>query len=153
MKIGVVGNGADKFTATGAARARAIIQSVLSVPFITAVVSGHSPLGGVDIWAEEIATALSVPAIIHAPKVQVWAGRGGYKARNLAIARSSDIVVVVVADRLPDGYAGKRFGHCYHCAMLGRSSRDHVKSGACWTAAKALKAGKPARWVVVKNGE
>ena len=53
---------------------------------------------------------------IKAPKDLSWGGEYGYKARNLDIARSSDLVVVVAADAYPEGYTGMRLKVCYHCA-------------------------------------
>ena len=152
MKIGIVGNGADKFTTAGSVAARRVIREVLAYRRASAVGSGHSPMGGVDLWAEDAARELGLELIIHAPRNQTWSGPGGYRARNLEIARSSDEVHVVVADRLPPGYAGRRHALCYHCAKVGRDPRDHVKSGACWTAAQAMEMGKSASWYIVKNG-
>jgi hypothetical protein len=91
-------------------------------------------MGGVDIYAEEIAAELKIPALIHAPKVNAWGVPGGYKDRNLRIARDSDKVLVVVVRDLPSGFRGRRFVGCYHC---GDRNPEHVKSGGCWTAWKA----------------
>lgn len=103
-----------------------------------------------DIWAEVVAGVLSKPTDIKAPRQQSWGGEYGYKARNLDIAKS-DLVCVVVADRYPSFYEGRRFDLCYHCARGGRDADDHVKSGACWTANQALKLGNEARWYIINN--
>jgi hypothetical protein len=80
-------------------------------------------------------------------------GGYGYKARNLDIATTSEIVHVIVADRYPDDYGGRRFDICYH--HRGEAAHvdpfDHVKSGACWTGKEALKAGVPAIWHIINN--
>lgn len=146
MRVGIVGNGTDKFTREGKRRARDVICELLS--FNEAVlVSGHSPVGGIDIWAEEVAEQLGRSMDIKVPEIQQWNPSGyGYKARNLDIARTSDVVHVILADVYPEEYAGRRFDLCYHCG-----SNDHVKSGGCWTGKQAIKAGVPAHWRIVNN--
>ena len=129
MNIGIVGHEAAKFTPETEATAKAIIRSLLSEP-LSVCVSGHCHLGGVDIWAEEIADELGRPKIIHVPKTLQW--EGGFKQRNLAIAKDSDEVHCIVVTTLPDTYAGMRFNSCYHCR-----TGDHVKSGGCWTAKRS----------------
>lgn len=153
MKIGFVGNGTDKFTAKGELAARAFIAERLTFngrP--TAMVSGHSPVGGIDIWAEEVAVFLNIPLDLKIPQVQAWNPPGGYgyKARNLDIARDSDVLYVVLADAYPPAYAGRRFELCYHCVRT-RPELQHVKSGGCWTGNQALRLGKDVRWQVVSN--
>jgi hypothetical protein len=109
------------------------------------IVSGHSPVGGIDIWAEQGAVGLGMETDIKAPRQQSWGGEYGYRARNLDIA-ASDIVHVIVADVLPEDYTGRRFKLCYHC-----KTDDHVKSGGCWTGKKALAAGNLAEWHIINN--
>jgi len=93
----------------------------------SSMVSGHSPVGGIDIWAEEEALALGVPLDLKVPTHNSWDPPGGYgyKARNLDIARDSDVVHVLLADVYPEQYTGRRWDLCYHC-----KTNDHVKSGA-----------------------
>lgn len=146
MKIGIVGNGADKFTAFGAMQARELIAALLQRG--DTVVSGHSPMGGVDIWAEELAEKLGKKRDIKAPSRQSWGELGGYRDRNMAIAHSSDEVNVIVVDKYPMGYGGRKFSHCYHCFD---AHGPHVKSGGCWTGNQAAKLGKPVMWHVIKN--
>ncbi len=147
MRVGIIGNGKDKFTDVGETRAKVIIRQLLEVPNAV-VVSGHSPLGGVDLWAEEAAKRLGALDVVYifAPKVQSWLN--GYKVRNLEIATCSDELHVVVADTYPPEYRGRRFDFCYHC---GTSTHD--KSGACWTAKKfeVLHPDKKAVWHIVRN--
>jgi len=134
MKLGIVGHGHDKFKPFTMALARNVIEDLIKTHKPTHIVSGASHLGGIDLWAEEIAHKLEVETEIYPPKVNIWGAPGGYKDRNLQIASASDLVVCIVVKELPEGYSGMRFPGCYHCK--GRN-RLHVKSGGCWTAWKA----------------
>lgn len=146
--VGIVGNGSDKFTELGELRARGIIRQILCDYEDPILVSGHSPVGGIDIWSEEVAEKLGVSMDIKTPKKNQWnpPGEYGYKARNLDIAKS-DVVHVVLADSYPPDYTGMKFKECYHCASMGRDSTDHVKSGGCWTGKQA----DNAVWHIVNN--
>jgi hypothetical protein len=148
MKIGIVGNGEDKFTAKGKEEATDIIWRILREAIDPTLVSGHSPVGGIDIWAEDIAGYGGIPKIIWAPVVHQWnpPDNNGYKWRNEMIANESDILHVIVVDVYPTDYKQKRFKYCYHCMKT-----DHVKSGACWTAKKTLALDKPVEWHIVSN--
>jgi len=142
MNIGIVGAEAAKFTPTTEAAAIEIIKS-LCTPGST-IVSGRCHLGGIDVWAENIAIQLQLSTQIFPPKELNWAR--GYKPRNLQIARASDQVHVIVVETLPPDYYGMRFKSCYHC---GAKRWAHVKSGACWTAIQAQRMGKPAFWHII----
>ena len=135
-RLGIVGHAQEKFTPLTEAEARAIIRLEIVYYRPTLIVSGHSPMGGVDIYAEEIAEQAQIPTLIHAPAVNRWEGPGGFKERNLAIAHDSDVVLVVVIrpEMLPPGVKDWGSGFCYHCR--GRVP-EHVKSGGCWTAWQA----------------
>lgn len=155
-RVGIIGNGEDKFSMVGALRAKALISSLIVSG--VSMASGHSPKGGVDIWAEEVASELAsrdptVRAVIFHPAIQKW--EGGYKQRNLEIAQFSEELHVIVADEHPAGFRGKKFEMCYHCAHMGRDPLNHVKSGACWTALKfeEMHPGKKAVWHIVSNEE
>lgn len=145
MKIAIVGSEAAKFTRSGKAEALRIITELLS-PSGSILVSGHCHLGGIDIWAEEIAKRLKRKTMIYPPKDLRW--ETGYKPRNIQIANACDEAFCVVVKRLPNSYTGMRFSFCYHCQSL-----DHVKSGACWTVKRAIEQGKPGHWCVVENLE
>ena|SRR6266550_3891525 len=152
-KIGIVGNGTDKFTERGAELAREVILFLLESENWDAMVSGHSPVGGIDIWAEEAAIALGIPLDLKIPEVNQWnpPGRYGYKARNLDIANHSDEVHVIVADVYPQEYRGRRFEVCYH-HRNGEGApfvtpTNHVKSGGCWTGKQSASAA----WNIVSN--
>jgi hypothetical protein len=141
MKLGIVGHEAAKFTNETEWRARGIIEILLSNAMAkknepVTIVSGGCHLGGIDIWAVEAAKIYDMPYIEFFPKTKQWSG--GYKERNIQIAKESDKVVCIVVKKLPPEYEGMRFKSCYHC-----KTDTHVKSGGCWTARYAGKLGKP----------
>jgi len=141
-RIGIIGNEASKFTVETREKAKIIIKELLKEPCI--LVSGGCHLGGVDIWAEEEAIALHRLKTIYRPQKLTW--EGGYKQRNIQIARASDIVHVIVVKSYPPDYQGMKFKFCYHC-----NSEDHVKSGACWTAKYAEKHfNKKTKWHIIE---
>lgn len=131
MKLGIVGHEQAKFTHHTEALAREAIELAIDTFEPEAIVSGHCPLGGVDIYAEEAAAARGLRMIVHAPQTFSWSGPLGYRARNLRIAKESDLVLCIALRRLPPGFGGLRHDACYHCA--GRNP-EHVKGGGCWTA-------------------
>ena len=134
--VGIVGSEAAKFTANTEASAKVLIYSLLSDPNVEAVCSGRCHLGGIDIWAEEIGEQLGKKLLLFPPLNLQWST--GYKPRNLKIAFNSDEVHCITVKELPKNYKGMRFDLCYHC-----NSREHVKSGGCWTVKEAIKLGKP----------
>lgn len=141
--VGVVGSEAKKFTPETERQARQEIRRVIAGAQL--VVSGHSPLGGIDWWAIEEAEKLGIPTREYPPAKQTW--EGGYKQRNLQIAHSSDLVVCITVKTLPESYRGMRFpAGCYHC---GTPSTHHQKSGGCWTMKQAAKVGRRTELVVV----
>ncbi len=142
FNLGIVGHAQDKFTHLTELTARSkIIEFILQYK-PTSIISGHCHLGGVDIYAEEIASSLDIPLIIHKPLILSWSGKGGYRDRNLKIAKDSHLTLVVVVKDYPVHYTGLRFNGCYHCG--GRNPK-HVKSGACWTAWKS----KRREWIII----
>lgn len=140
MRIGIVGSEAAKFTPETEAKAREIIRAMLHPGDIA--ISGGCHLGGIDKWAVEEAKKLGLEFKEHLPKIRSW--EGGYKQRNLEIARDSDIVYCITVKELPPTYNGMRFSKCYHC-----NTTDHVKSGGCWTVKKAKEMGKVDSEVIV----
>jgi hypothetical protein len=151
MKIGIVGHGKDKFNSRTEFIAKKLILLALTEHEGSVLVSGHSPVGGIDIWSEEVAEALHLPMDIKAPKNNSWDGEYGYKARNLDIARCSDILYVIVVAKYPETYRGRKFDECYHCTKhKDEEIPDHVKSGGCWTGWEAAKLGKHVIWHVIK---
>lgn len=144
MNLGIVGSEAAKFTSFTQEAARRIIRQLIMQTRAECVVSGHSPLGGIDIWAIQEAEQLGVQTLEYPPRQLSWSG--GYKARNLQIAQTSDLVVCITVQQLPEGYTGMRFPGCYHCGTT-----DHVKSGGCWTVKQAIRLGKPGRVLVIDD--
>lgn len=137
MNLGVVGHEQAKFRPDTEARARQAIHDAIDRHGATALVSGHSPLGGVDWFAEEIAKQRGLDMIVHAPTRHTWDGLGGFKWRNRRIASGSDLVLCVALVTLPEDFTGMRFPEgCYHCK--GRNP-PHVKGGGCWTAWQCAK--------------
>ena len=152
MNIGIVGHAQDKFTPETEKKARQLISDMLLYLKLLGpddyVVSGGCHLGGIDWWAEEIAKAMGIKTKIFKPDVRQWnpPNRYGYKERNLDIARTSDILHIIVVESYPDGYKGQRFDECYHC-----NKDNHVKSGGCWTGWEAKKLGKEVIWHILKG--
>jgi len=153
MKIGIVGHGSGKFTPESEELAKNLIRLIINRDCVDTVISGRSPLGGVDIWAEEIAKEEGVSFIACEPRQKSWYGEYGFKARNIDIAEKSDRLYVVVVDSYPPGYKWKRIldsdglPYCYHCK--GRTGL-HVKSGGCWTGWYAKEEeSKEVEWVIV----
>lgn len=142
LKVGIVGGEAAKFTPETERLARQAIRRLIEGA--TLVISGRSPLGGVDIWAIEEAERLGIPTCEYPPAERSW--EGGYRPRNLQIAQHSDRVACITVKRLPPDYRGMRFDRCYHC---GTPPGHHVKSGGCWTMKQAARAGKRTRLVVI----
>lgn len=152
MKLGIVGSEWSKFTLFGEARAKDAIRRIIREHEPTHVVSGHCHLGGIDIWAEDIADELGVAKEIYPPADLTWSG--GFKPRNLQIAHNSDTLYCITVDALPSDYTGMVFEGCYHCKKsigLGACGRPHIKSGGCWTVIQGIKKGKEGRWIVISN--
>lgn len=124
MKYGIVGSEEAKFTPETELLAREQIADLLNLG--DTVISGECHLGGIDIWAKEYALENGIAYVGFPPKTLYWSD--GYKPRNIQIAEAADIVICITVKELPLGYEGMRFGLCYHCR-----TKDHVKSGGCWT--------------------
>jgi hypothetical protein len=142
FNLAIVGHAQDKFTPETESIARDLILESILYYSPDNVVSGHCHLGGVDIYAEEIATGISIPTIIHKPKSLSWSGPGGYRDRNLLIAHDSSLTLVVVVSSYPSHYRGQRFKSCYHCHNRNPA---HVKSGGCYTAWQS----KQRKWIII----
>jgi hypothetical protein len=135
--LGIVGAEECKFTPYGKAQAITLLRRIISHPQVTAVVSGGCHLGGIDIWAVEMARQYGRIVTEFLPKEHSW--YYGYRIRNLQIASHSDVLHCITVPYLPATYAGKVFKYCYHC-----DSSTHIKSGGCWTMKEAKRMGK--RW-------
>ena len=152
ISIGIVGHGDDKFTEETRLVAKGIITSILEQykeMFIFR--SGHSPVGGIDIWSEELARDMpNIMMDIKEPRQHTWDAEYGYKQRNIDIAKS-DIVHVIVVSHYPGNYKGQRFDECYHCIKHSKHTLPHVKSGGCWTGWKAIEFGNCAIWHIITD--
>lgn len=152
-KIGIIGHAANKFNEETKRIAENTIRGIIgcetSKRGTPTIISGHSPMGGIDIWAEEIANEYGLPTEIKTPKQNSWDGEYGFKARNIDIAKCSDIVHVIVVDTYPANYKGMKFEGCYHCAKHPEMKAPHIKSGACWTGWKAVAMGKQLRYHII----
>jgi hypothetical protein len=133
-RVSIVGSEGKKFTTVTEERAKARIRQLLEGA--DEAVSGKCHLGGIDVWTEEIAIAMGVPFVGFPPKVLSW--EAGYKPRNIKIAERGTEAHCITVKELPAGYDGMRFPLCYHCG-----TKDHIKSGGCWTVKYAQKLGKP----------
>jgi len=107
MKVAIVGHAADKFSPAAEKAVKEYIREVISGRVFTHVISGECPLGGVDIWAHEIADELDVEFISKAPKENTW--EGGFKPRNIAMARECDALYNIVVSHYPLNYKGKYY--------------------------------------------
>lgn len=162
--LGIVGHAAEKFThyrADGApdaeetaraeSEAREAIRGLILRHDPKVVVSGRSPMGGIDVWAVDEARRLGRIVREYAPTKNQWHGAGGYRERNLRIARACDHVACVVLRTLPEHFrGGPVFPGCYHCdGYVDSHPGPHFKSGGCWTARRAMALGKTAEWIVL----
>ena len=149
--IGIVGNGTDKWTIKGYLQMINVVRYLIKKYNPEEVCSGDSPMLGVD---KEVKLNTPENRYKNFPARPLTSGRwsswkvsGGYRDRNLQIAESR-IVFVIVADSYPAEYRDKREKICYHC----KESRPwHCKSGACWTGLQAMKKGNKAIWVIIPN--
>jgi hypothetical protein len=143
MLVGIVGSEAAKFTEQGRLEARRIILELLDRLGVTGVVSGGCHLGGIDIWAVEIGRTKHLKTVEYLPAQHSWPY---YKERNMQIVSASNEVHCITVDVLPPNFKGMRFDLCYHC-----KTKDHVKSGGCWTMKQAITQGMKGELHIVKN--
>lgn len=156
IALGIVGHAAEKFvcryadgvvdvpsTAAWEKLAREAIRGLIARHDPQWVISGRSPMGGIDVWAIEEARRLGVKTFEFPPEFNGWPA---YRKRNLQIARKCEHVAVVVMQRLPGNYqGGVAFEKCYHCEGQPDYPGGHVKSGGCWTARRA----KSREWIIL----
>lgn len=143
MRLGIVGSEGGKFTPVTEHNARILIRVLLDLHHPELVVSGACHLGGIDQWGVEEAKARGIQVKEFPPKTHSWLN--GYRPRNIHIAMNSDHVVCITVKDLPPGFkegGWERF--CYHCL-----TKEHIKSGGCWTVKYAKKMGKTGEVIVV----
>lgn len=121
VRLAVVGSRASAWYYGDASRLRTAIGMAYTVLEPAEVVSGQSPAGGVDTWAEAVAIATRLPFRGFPPATHDWPG---YRARNEEIAQ-----------------------YCTHLICLtSLRARTH---GAAWTADRAEELGKKVwRWTL-----
>lgn len=141
MNLGIVGSERAKFTQETEDKAKRLIGKLFIHYGPTVVVSGNCHLGGIDRWAIDMAHAWGYDIQEHSPAHLNWTC---YKARNMEIARYSDVVICITVKKFPPNYKGMRFPYCYHC-----KTDEHIKSGGCWTVKYAKSIGKEGRIIVV----
>lgn len=128
MTIGIVGSEAAKFSPETEEAAKEMIRAIILHDKPEMVISGACHLGGIDIWAIQIAKEMGVRFHEFPAHWHTWTY--GYKPRNIKIAKASDKIYCLTIKQLPETYTGMRFHHCYHC---NTPPDHHVKSGGCWT--------------------
>ena len=158
--IGIVGNGRDKFTDYGYKLAEEKVKEIITISNPEKVCSGNSPMLGIDYLVKQLTPPERY--IEFAPQVSQWNPKEGigFRERNLKIAESS-VVYVIVANKYPKYYSGDKFKECYHCFNMQRMKFDvsnhlptnHVKSGGCWTGQHTIMNGNKALWYIIDNGE
>ena len=147
MKIGIVGAQEDKWSSEQKRICETKIRQILSVSRDAILVSGHCPLGGIDIWSEQIADSLGIKKEIHPAPAKQWNDvhyfsevehkslvLRGYRSRNIQIAEASDILYVI---------SPKCLQNCPKC-MPGKlgATAGHVWNGGLWAGNFAEKLGK-----------
>ncbi len=101
--VGIVGSDGRKFDKLSEKKARDRISQIIAYEIIShphmniVIVSGHCHLGGIDIFAEEIANKFEISMIPYPPNNLRWEP-DGFKARNMRIAQKSDILYVLSND-------------------------------------------------------
>jgi hypothetical protein len=147
MRIGIVGSEESKFTPSTAEAAKEMIRAIILHDQPDTVISGQCHLGGIDIWAIEVAKEMGIKPLEFPAPWHSWTY--GYRPRNIKIAKASDKLYCLTVKKLPDNYKGMRFPTgCYHCLT---PPDHHIKSGGCWTlkfAREVLK--KPTRLIVIE---
>lgn len=191
MKIGIGGGRESKWKPEQKRIARIIIRNLLcgthrlSTPQIkssfgygkTILVSGHCHLGGVDIWAEEIAKELGIEVEKHPAPAKSWNDKlivleqtafdsiygyqdekklKGYRTRNIDMAKSCDVWYAIEAK----GSCRRCYGTGHQPDRYGFSSGfspkckycegDGAYGGATWTLKYARdKLGKEVHKIVI----
>jgi len=91
MKIGIIG-ARSRNEDCDKAKIRSVLLNILQRNIITTIVSGGATRGG-DRFAEELAAEFELPTQIFYPKIFTTPG---YLARNVLIAKHSDILIACV---------------------------------------------------------
>jgi len=150
MKMAIVGASEEKWSEDEKSEAKMMIYYKLLPKEGITLISGGSPKGGVDIWAEQCADAMKIPKQIFKPEVEQWEdkkewqanpytdGPGlivhkGYRTRNIQIAEACDILYCFSPGKLKKILFDKDV-----IDVL----TDEVWNGGIWTANRAEELGK-----------
>jgi len=90
--VAIVGSEEKYWTDEQKRRVKDIIRKILTSYLNPVLVSGGCHRGGVDIWAEEVADELGIKKLIFPARVHRWSGKGGYRDRNIKIAKACDVI-------------------------------------------------------------
>jgi hypothetical protein len=168
MKVAIVGPQEDKWLPEQKVRVKQAITTILyqyQFEKELIMVSGGCPLGGVDIWAEEVAKERGVNTDIFKPDINQWEDKieyenfpmydgkavdyevifKGFKSRNIAIAKNCDVLYCIVPKVLSVTTDKSTHKYCKHC-----NSFNHPNNGGCWTMKFAKKIGKETHLVIVE---
>lgn len=85
VALAIVGSRAKWWHPRSVEPVKAIIRATLTLWRPDAVISGRSPGGGVDVWAEELARELGFPFLPFPPRARTTAA---YHERDLAMAEA-----------------------------------------------------------------
>ncbi|TLX65899.1 MAG: hypothetical protein E6L03_10495 [Thaumarchaeota archaeon] len=164
MKIAIVGASQEKWNRMEEVQVRHYIRNILDYTDPPILVSGGSPKGGVDIWAEETADIMYLVKLIFKPEVEQWEDkvtdndglefhgkvedpveqqlfiRKGFKSRNIQIAEACDILYCFS----PGSKTLPQYG-------VKNARLEEVWNGGIWTANYAEKLGKKVVRIVVKG--
>ena len=140
MKIGIVGCDAYKLGSFVPEAEKAIINILMSHDH-PVLVSGHSPKGGIDIIAEEVAKDMDIEVDIKIPNHDHWdCANGnseecyGYKARNEDIAGDSDVLYNITVPSIE------------RCKI---HNQPHKYTGGCWVEREARNKYKKSTRIIV----
>ena len=122
-------------------KAQETIQDILDgfPPESIVMVSGGCPKGGVDEWAERIATELDVPRVIFEPEKEEWKY---YKKRNIEIVEFVDILICIEPMWVQEFGAHRK----YFVPEINAFCR---RSGGTWTLDRAKIEGKLTKVIVI----
>jgi len=147
VKVAIVGSSESHWTANGRVKAVLYIHNLLDEMSSSwlykkvTLISGGSPKGGIDIYAEMVADELGLEKEIYYPEVNQWEDKTlytisilpyepvkilkGYKSRNIQIAESCDVLYCI-------------------------DPKGRVGGGGFWTYSKAKVLGKSVYHVVIE---
>ncbi len=128
MKIAIVGSSKMKYQ-----QCVGELQKIINDESPDMIVSGGAE--GVDSHAVLVAKLNEIKTNVFQPKTNDWEG---YKDRNIEIVKECDrLYNIVIKSQTDDQY-------CYH-----HNTKQHERSGGCWTEMKAREQGKMVKTIEV----